>query len=438
METDIAQQAKPQIADQVEYQFNSTGIDQNHNRFNTIYYNVENVLKAESDKSYNLSEVDSESTDIETGNMEHSISSPYHTAMTDIDTAKNLNGGLPNDNDRHIQSGVTFSIDHLDKQTSSPAYLNASVSETVEGKSSNSLLINNHTHRLGDEASNPAAELLNKIEYKEKRTALSKPDSKKSTVLDHMQLMRKLILNETQDQNSLKNENKNKMLPFNLEGKEETQKAMHNRLIEDISEKVNNLKPVNISDSQNEGTNSRHGERDTTIYDTIKAASGKGDYINRLENTQVRDVEIFRQSMAKSVVSQVVRKVALDLNNQKAEIKIDIKPDLLGHIKIQVLTEHQQISAKIITETYFVKEMIEQNINQLKSELNQHGIEIDLVDVSVEEGSDFYYPEHNDEEKEKIKNLLSRNRETGEEIKSKQTNTPQEHTDREYGIDYYA
>jgi flagellar hook-length control protein FliK len=55
---------------------------------------------------------------------------------------------------------------------------------------------------------------------------------------------------------------------------------------------------------------------------------------------------------------------------------------------MQIITESQQVTVRILTEYPMVKELIENNLQQLKSELQNHGLEIDELDVSVEDDAD--------------------------------------------------
>ena len=59
----------------------------------------------------------------------------------------------------------------------------------------------------------------------------------------------------------------------------------------------------------------------------------------------------------------------------------------MGHVRMQVITENHQVTVKILTEFGYVKDMIENNIQQLKADLQQQGLEVDKVDVSVSRDS---------------------------------------------------
>jgi flagellar hook-length control protein FliK len=50
---------------------------------------------------------------------------------------------------------------------------------------------------------------------------------------------------------------------------------------------------------------------------------------------------------------------------------------------MQILTENQQVSVRITTEFPAVRDMIEAGLQQLKSELQNQGLHVDRLEVSV-------------------------------------------------------
>jgi flagellar hook-length control protein FliK len=71
------------------------------------------------------------------------------------------------------------------------------------------------------------------------------------------------------------------------------------------------------------------------------------------------------------------------MRNGQHEAKIDLKPDFLGHVRMQVIIENHQVTVKIVTESGFVKDMVENNIYQLKADLQQQGFNVDKLEVAV-------------------------------------------------------
>jgi flagellar hook-length control protein FliK len=98
--------------------------------------------------------------------------------------------------------------------------------------------------------------------------------------------------------------------------------------------------------------------------------------------------EIFQKDFRNQTVNQIVQKAVLHLKHGQSEVRLDLKPDFLGHIRMQIITESQQVTVRILTEYPLVKELIENNLPQLKSELQNHGLEIDELEVSVDHDAD--------------------------------------------------
>jgi flagellar hook-length control protein FliK len=83
------------------------------------------------------------------------------------------------------------------------------------------------------------------------------------------------------------------------------------------------------------------------------------------------------------VFDQIVQRTAVHVKNDQGEMRIDLKPGFLGHVRLQIVTENQQVTVRILTELPVVRDMIESNIQQLKSDLQQQGLRVERVEVAV-------------------------------------------------------
>lgn len=106
------------------------------------------------------------------------------------------------------------------------------------------------------------------------------------------------------------------------------------------------------------------------------------EHLKTLESA-MRTLEGARSGLTSQATDQIVQKAVLLLNNNQHEVHIELKPEFLGHIRMQIVNESQQVTIKIVTEFAFVKDMLESNLNQLKAELQAQGLEIDELEVSV-------------------------------------------------------
>ena len=96
-----------------------------------------------------------------------------------------------------------------------------------------------------------------------------------------------------------------------------------------------------------------------------------------------QDSEAGQRILRYQIADQIIRRAATHLRNGRYEAIIDLKSDFLGRIRMQVISENQQVTVRILAEQGYVKEMIESNLHQLKADLHQRGLEIEKLDVTI-------------------------------------------------------
>lgn len=85
----------------------------------------------------------------------------------------------------------------------------------------------------------------------------------------------------------------------------------------------------------------------------------------------------------KDIINQIVEKVKFDFQNPKNEVKIKLKPDVLGEMVMKIEVEKGLVTAKIVVDNHKTKEIIEGNLIQLKEEIKNTGLEIKTFEVFV-------------------------------------------------------
>jgi len=120
-----------------------------------------------------------------------------------------------------------------------------------------------------------------------------------------------------------------------------------------------------------------------------------------------KETQLIQKPLQTEVLTQIVKKAAFNLKNGQTEVKIDLKPEFLGRIQLKISTENHQVMVRML-EIPLVKEIIENNINHLKADLQNHGLEIDKFDVFLTRDSDQHENGHENAK------FLKKNGETGE------------------------
>jgi hypothetical protein len=123
-------------------------------------------------------------------------------------------------------------------------------------------------------------------------------------------------------------------------------------------------------------------EADHKDSSLLNAQDQMSERMLKFENT-VRAPQSGQRSLSNQAMHQIVQKAVLSFHNGQNQVQIHLKPEFLGHIRMQIVTENQQVAIKILAELPFVKDMLESNLNQLKADLQAQGLKIDELDVSV-------------------------------------------------------
>ncbi|MFP4522752.1 MAG: flagellar hook-length control protein FliK [Fibrobacterota bacterium] len=85
----------------------------------------------------------------------------------------------------------------------------------------------------------------------------------------------------------------------------------------------------------------------------------------------------------KQVVSQLVNRFTVTLGDSRQEMKIMLKPEHLGTVKLKLDLEGESLCAKMRVENETVKHIVENNMQTLKDALGEKGVKVQDFEVSV-------------------------------------------------------
>ena len=152
--------------------------------------------------------------------------------------------------------------------------------------------------------------------------------------------------------------------------------------------------------------------------------------INKVESTNNVETEMFNQNynnfddfnsvmQAKSekqavtdkflesfnVAKQMVKGVEMKVTEATSEMSIQLDPENLGKVNLKIVTENGIVMAKYEAESQRVKEIIESNLSLLKESLENKGISISGLEVSV--GQNMNGKNSNDSNLEYMRKVVS-------------------------------
>jgi flagellar hook-length control protein FliK len=89
------------------------------------------------------------------------------------------------------------------------------------------------------------------------------------------------------------------------------------------------------------------------------------------------------ETLRTGVFEQIVQRAAVQVKNHAGEVSIELKPEFLGQVRMQITSENHQVTVRITTEHAAVRDMIESGLQQLKADLQQQGLQVERMEVAV-------------------------------------------------------
>lgn len=102
------------------------------------------------------------------------------------------------------------------------------------------------------------------------------------------------------------------------------------------------------------------------------------------EFANVETVEPLPQSVnTQDVINQIVESARVILTEDKTSMELQLNPQNLGKIILKVTEQEGAVTAKIMTQNAVVKEALEAQTVELRQNLEQAGVKVDAVEVTV-------------------------------------------------------
>lgn len=219
------------------------------------------------------------------------------------------------------------------------------------------------------------------------------------------------LLNEmdVQDLNHLQNDELETTLPLEMEPAQSDGENLDDLEISDMK-----------SDNQNQVTNESEGEQNVLNEGIQESAEQSGnsdanqnDVMNgknqnlkddtqtdkdvaKHGTTMVSDVfdnirtivtealpEDTTESTTNRIVSQIIDDIRLNARPDMTSLEMQLEPENLGTVTISVMAKAGHITAEIAAQNELAKEAIESQLNILKENLNQQGVKVEAIEVTI-------------------------------------------------------
>lgn len=183
-------------------------------------------------------------------------------------------------------------------------------------------------------------------------------------------------LNTSQmNQNEIVN---NDVLPVNVDNNQKSNQILNQ---EQIAGKTNNNDTVIIKteekSSKQETQNEHRGTQEFSFSQSIMQQLK--DAVSKIQDTK----PLSYVSESESIMEQVNEMLKVTMKDDMTEMEIQLHPASLGNVRVQVASKDGMITASFVTQNETVKAALESQIVTLKENLNEQGIKVEAVEVTV-------------------------------------------------------
>ena len=170
------------------------------------------------------------------------------------------------------------------------------------------------------------------------------------------------------------------------------------------------------TESKDTETSSKHQETDNST----NVEQFTNQFVQNLQQTAEKIGEVNGQKdmvqMIREIAEQILEKVKVSVTAETTSLEIVLTPEELGKVNLTITAEQDgSMTARFVTENELSKEAIESNLVQFKEMLQEQGLKVDTIEVTV---GNFEFDKNNQagESSQEEKKNGNRNFRTDEEL----------------------
>ncbi len=153
---------------------------------------------------------------------------------------------------------------------------------------------------------------------------------------------------------------------------------------EDNTIQVEVIKVTDAKESSS-GTQSDSSKNDSQ---ELKAAEQFEVFLNNLSDastsTQVKfDGNLVQVTEIREIANQIIERIRVTIRPEQSSMELQLNPENLGKVNLSVQSKNGVMTAQFVVQNEISKEAIESQLQTLKDTLNQQGIKVEAIEVTV-------------------------------------------------------
>ena len=170
----------------------------------------------------------------------------------------------------------------------------------------------------------------------------------------------------------------------------ETQPEKTETVTEDTpEEKTTEVNTTVVEEEHTDSSNAESGQKqpDMSQEQTAQHAEvyvAQGQQTENVQTVQGEFVQTYQQVIdVQDIMEQIVQSARVITTSSDTTMEMQLNPENLGKIFMEITTKEGTVSAKIVAQNEAVRDALEAQIVELKQNLNQAGVKVDAVEVTV-------------------------------------------------------
>lgn len=171
----------------------------------------------------------------------------------------------------------------------------------------------------------------------------------------------------------------------NKETSEETEVSTEQAVAAEDAKETEVVAKVEI---QTEGRDTETSAKEQNTDSSTEVDDFANQFVQNLQQAAEEISEITGQKdivqMIREIADQILEKVKVSVTPETTSLEIVLTPEELGRVNLTVSAEQDgMMKAKFVTENELAKEAIERNLVQFKEMLQEQGLKVDTIEVTV-------------------------------------------------------
>lgn len=154
-------------------------------------------------------------------------------------------------------------------------------------------------------------------------------------------------------------------------------------------EKTTEVNVTVVEEENTDSSNTESGQKQpdmsqeqTTQHTEVYVAQGQ--QTENVQTVQGEFVQTYQQVIdVQDVMEQIVQSARVIATSSGTTMEMQLNPENLGKIFMEITTKEGAVSAKIVAQNEAVRDALEAQVVELKQNLNQAGVKVDAVEVTV-------------------------------------------------------